>query len=286
MKLKQLKFFILSLILTSMASAQVVAQRNSTLFGNEKGNGGDIDSISRYGLEKDFSRVKFELVDFLVTEKAQDLFLHIDLKRTIKLLLEDNTFSIVKESLYDKYNSKKDALNFPENLKVLLRYGSLVEALGSKAAYVLVLHEVFGIQGVEKYSSSDPGSAYAKSIKIWDYIALSETYELKVQEEVTALKVCEIMESSSGLNSTQKNVIDCISGDYGQFEAKAMKVCETIISKSSLHSTQLKAIRCIDTIRDKTYKSSYVSLCLKIAKSSSLFSAQEQAINCLKSTAN
>ena len=75
MKSKLLNFFTLSLILSSMAtSAQVITENSPILYGNEKGNGGDIDSISGYGLEKDLNRIKFELVDFLVSKKAQNLF--------------------------------------------------------------------------------------------------------------------------------------------------------------------------------------------------------------------
>lgn len=156
-----------------------IVEVKPTMIDNEKGNGGEYDIINKYGVESDFLRIRKELINFLNSDTALNLYPNIDLKRTIELLEDDEIFELAKENLVDKFNLKRDALNFPENLKVFLEEESFAKAVGTKAIYVLVLHEVFGLQGVEVNDAESSKFSYEESLKLWNYIHADTIYSLR-----------------------------------------------------------------------------------------------------------
>lgn len=146
------------------------------------GNGGDTETITKSGIQRELTRIKNELATFLASPVAKEVFSEVDLEETIELLTDEETFALVQTNLRDKFDIERDAVNYPEELKVFINQGSFESALGTKAIYVLVLHEVFGIQNVEVNNSNSTADAYKESLKLWNFIHTEEVYSLKQQK--------------------------------------------------------------------------------------------------------
>lgn len=189
----------------SLSSLSAIAQTKKielkpTMLQNEKGNGGEYSAINHFGIKADFFRVRGELIQFLSSDTAISLFPKIDLGQTLELLKNNQTFEFTQRVLIDKFYLKRDALNFPNNLKIFLEKKNLEEAMGTKAVYILVLHEVFGLQNIETNNIKSSDFAYEKSLKIWKYIHTEKVFKLKSFKAIAPIESETICTKRSGVN--------------------------------------------------------------------------------------
>jgi hypothetical protein len=173
---KNLLVIIIICISSNLFSAEVVKSDKTNLEiidfqipilkSTGGGNGGDTVSIDLNAVRYELRRVSDELISFLISTTGQELYEDLDTAKTIELLSDTEVFKIVTMQLRDKFLVDRDAVNYPSELKVFLNAKSLEEAIGTKAIYVLVLHEVFGIQGIETNNAESSVQGYIESIQL------------------------------------------------------------------------------------------------------------------------
>lgn len=168
--------------------------------GSVGGNGGSGEESKLAAVHSDFSSSFKKLYDFLKSNKKymQKVFPEFKIGEAL-FTLKHAKIEIVNGKILDRHNVPRTCVNFSSDLLVRCQASKLVKLRSNPMAYyVLALHEVLSLMGVEETSPRDSADleGYSVSKRITRYIDRSHEAVFQVEEKSPAVAQ---FESAHGL---------------------------------------------------------------------------------------
>lgn len=172
--MKLFKYFFISLFLLPFCFA-----------GQEAGNGGSENEAKRVSVEAEIKSVALKIQIFFTKNPGlESEFYEFDRNKLISTI-GTASIKVVDDKLVDKFGETRTCLNFPLKLEIICNLDFQKLDSFPRAKFVLILHEVLGLLGVEENIPSRPQLylSYEISSKLAKYVSKIANYDLRISNE-------------------------------------------------------------------------------------------------------
>lgn len=196
----------MKILVLLLSLSLLFASPESQVLQADKGNGGDEITALKISIQKMIVKNLIEIRDFFSNHnELDDYFFEFESKdiiETINQLLSNDSITIVEDGnprnddesrtqIYDKFNRPRKAVNYPGRMEVEYDLEELIKiSEDNTGLYLLNLHEVLGLMGVEeKVEDLARSQKYTISSKLLPFLVHKKTFYLKYDRRIDVNEV-------------------------------------------------------------------------------------------------